>query len=100
VFRIIEAKLKEPVEKWHKYLEGKKLLLCTSIGGHWNLCAIDGEQGLDSFCEFIWSIEDEHEYDTLEDMQADVEDGNYGFTLLCDEIEEIATVASGNLKVT
>lgn len=56
MFQIIEARLKTATtatEEWHKYLEGKKLLLCTSIDGNWNLCAIEGDTKLTEFCKLV-----------------------------------------------
>lgn len=94
MFQVIKGKLKQAKEGWQKYLEGKTLVLCTSISGRWALCAIEGEENLDGMCKFVWGIELEHDYETLEDMQEDVSLGNYGFAFETDEIEVLQVLAS------
>lgn len=97
MFEVVEGKLIKPAEEWHKFLEGKKLTLCTTWDKNWALGAID-EEDLTEFCKFIWDLEgDDHEYETLEDMLEDISLGNYGFNLLRDEVEVINILAKSDL---
>lgn len=95
MFKVIKAKLKEATEEWHKYLIGKELILCTSLEGQWAVIGIEGEDGLNGFCEFIWNSEEEHEYETLEGFKNDMDFANTWFAFEDDDIEiieEISTV--------
>jgi len=81
MLQIVEGYLKKSNEEWQKYLEDKKLVLITSLGGNWTVAAIEGEEDLRGFLTYLWETEQEHDYYTLDDMLEDAELGNYGIVL-------------------
>lgn len=86
------GKLKEIKRPWHKYLEGKTLIL-FELGGAYNLLAIKGEEqfGLKGLCKYSWENDieavNEEGYEKLEDFIEEVNFGNDGFGFDKDEIE-------------
>ncbi len=90
-FKIVKGKLMRPTEEWHKPLEGKVLLLCSSLG-NWTLLGIEGDEDLSKFIGGLWDNGFVDEYDEFEDFKDDVSLGNFGFGLNLDEIEVIETI--------
>lgn len=87
---ISKGRLKQvnPKRPWHKYLEGKTLLIAKHpfVVNHWDLLKIFGEEDLSDLCRYAWEVESEHKYDCVEDFIEDVKDGNNGFGFDTDEI--------------
>ena len=86
------GKLKKVKYPWHKYLEGRKLMLFTWSDSTYNLIGIYGENnGLDGLCEYVWKNDakaaKEDGYKSLEEFKEDVYLGNNGFGFDKDEIE-------------
>lgn len=90
-FKIAKGKLKQVNSErpWQKYLIGKVMILCTNIGGGWEIAGIEGESDSNGLCRYAWETEPEHEYESLEDFQEEVAMGNDGFGLDLDEVEII-----------
>ncbi|WP_024833812.1 hypothetical protein [Ruminiclostridium josui] len=95
IFKIVKGKFK-PTEStdtkkfWQNYLIGKTLTLCSSVmEGCWNLVGIDGEEKCKDFLKWVWDHEKEHDYESFEDMQEEMDCGNDGFGFEPDEIEVI-----------
>ena len=95
---ISAGKLKATKRPWHKYLEGKILIL-FEFGGAYNLLAIKDEKSLKGLCKYAWEHDEENskEYDCLDDFIGEVELGNDGFGFDKDEIElcDIETLKKG-----
>lgn len=101
LFKVIKGTLKEVKLPWHKYLEGKTLILITWLDNTWCLAAIEGEDGLSGLCKYEWQYEEEngieHEYYELTDFIESVKDSNDGFGFEHDEIQIIEEVINYDL---
>ncbi|MBN7773829.1 hypothetical protein [Clostridium aminobutyricum] len=91
---LVKAKLIEADMEWKKFLLDKELIVGRA-GERYHLVGFDGD--MNELCKVAWENKgEEHEYESLKELQMAVQLGNHGFGFAAKEIEILALIKLEN----